>query len=72
MMNKGSPIFVYTFKAQHISAIRDKTGAIIEGADDEIVGTHYAFAMQQQLNDETNIMEWKLCELQIVGIEQMW
>jgi import inner membrane translocase subunit TIM44 len=72
IMDKGSPIFVYICKAQQFTSVRDRSGNLVEGSDDEIVACYYAFAMQQQLNDETQAMDWKVVEMQVVGMEHIW
>ncbi len=72
MLDKGMPVFVYICKAQHINVIKDRAGKVVEGGEDNIVACYYAFAMQQQLNDETSSMEWKIQEFQIVGLEPIY
>ena len=71
-MNKGAPIFVYTCQAQQINCTRDRTGEIVDGSDEEVVAVYYAFAMQLELVEETNDMEWRLVEFQVAGTQEMW
>ena len=72
VMDKGSPIFVYTCQAQQINCARNKAGEIVEGEEDSVVGVFYAFAMQLEFDESSNAMEWKVVELQVAGTQEMW
>lgn len=43
---ENEPLVVLTFSCQQINCVRDKTGAIVEGGEDDIQSVHYLWAMQ--------------------------
>jgi len=45
-MMENEPLVVLTFSCQQINCVRDKSGAIVEGGEDDIQSVHYLWAMQ--------------------------
>ena len=45
-MMENEPLVVLTFSCQQINCVRDKSGKIVEGAEDDIQSVHYLWAMQ--------------------------
>ena len=45
-MMEGAPLVVLTFSCQQINCVRDKSGKIVEGGEDDIQSVHYLWAMQ--------------------------
>lgn len=43
---ENEPLVVLTFSCQQINCVRDKSGAVVEGAEDDIQSVHYLWAMQ--------------------------
>ena len=45
-MMEGAPLVVTQFQCQQINCVRDASGVIVEGAEDDIQAVHYLWAMQ--------------------------
>ena len=45
-MMENEPLVVLTFSCQQINCVRDKSGKIVEGGEDDIQSVHYLWAMQ--------------------------
>jgi len=43
---ENAPLVVLTFSCQQINCVRDKSGKIVEGGEDDIQSVHYLWAMQ--------------------------
>jgi len=74
-MMENEPLVVLTFSCQQINCVRDKTGKIVEGGQDDIQSVHYLWAMQ--LGDKKFTTEdgreyskptWELRELVLRGM----
>lgn len=69
LMDKGSPVFIWTFHMQQVNCLRDKAGEIIEGAVDDIRTVCYALAVMKHPElEKTDGLEypWQVSELAIL------
>lgn len=49
---EDAPVLIVTFSAQQINCLRDKSGAVIEGAVDDIRAVYYVFAFVREVELE--------------------
>ena len=74
-MMEGEPLVVLQFSCQQINCVRNKTGEIVEGAEDDIQAVHYLWAMQLSNKDlitedgrEYAAYVWQLREMVLRGM----
>eukprot|EP00941_MAST-03F_sp_MAST-3F-sp1_P002622 g2622.t1 len=72
LVDKQPPIFVCGTLAQQINCIKNKEGKIVEGAEDEIRGVYYVVAMQREFDEKNSELIWRVQELQVQVLDQMW
>ena len=58
-----------TFNVQQIHCIKDKGGAVVDGADDDIRRVFYTWAFQ--LDDMSYDLNWQLVEMNVQGQMKM-
>merc|ERR1712166_1426448 len=68
VLEKG-PTLVVTFNVQQIHCIKDKAGAVVDGADDDIRRVFYTWAFQ--LDDMSQDLNWQLVEMNVQGQMKM-
>merc|ERR1712166_838885 len=68
VLEKG-PTLVVTFNVQQIHCIKDKAGAVVDGADDDIRRVFYTWAFQ--LDDMSHDLNWQLVEMNVQGQMKM-
>lgn len=52
---EDAPVLIVTFSAQQINCLRDRSGAIIEGAIDDIRSVYYVWAFVREVELEENV-----------------
>uniref|UniRef100_A0A0D6R7W3 Tim44-like domain-containing protein n=1 Tax=Araucaria cunninghamii TaxID=56994 RepID=A0A0D6R7W3_ARACU len=71
----NTPIIIIAFQTQQTFCVRDRTGKITEGGEDDIHTVYYAWAMQQMDAGEMGESEfyptWRLREMQQLGIQSL-
>lgn len=67
MMEHEGPIILVTYHVQLINCVKNKAGEIVEGAEDAIVAKFYTMAFKQTYDDETEVVDWKLIDIEISG-----
>jgi import inner membrane translocase subunit TIM44 len=72
LMDKGAPMFIWTFNTQQVNCLRDKDGEVVEGAVDDIRTVHYAMVVSRHPDLENLDLEypWIINELAIIGNQQ--
>ena len=72
LVERGPPIFVCSALGQQINCFRsEKTGEIVEGAEDDIRYVYYVFAMQRDYNEDMAALEWKVIEFRVQVMDKM-
>ena len=71
-IHKLGPIVVVQFMAQQINCLRDLKGEVVEGKDDEVVASFYAFALTKEVPEELEDdpyaePKWVVKEFALVG-----
>lgn len=61
-MDEG-PVLIFSFHAQQTKCVRDPTGKIVEGAEDNIVQSIYIFAMRRDTNIFDPLLAWQVLEI---------
>jgi import inner membrane translocase subunit TIM44 len=67
-MMRGVPVIVLQFQLQQINCVRDASGAVMEGAADDIQSVYYAWAMEQLPGSAEKPVRWRLNDLQVRGM----
>jgi hypothetical protein len=52
---EDTPVLIITFSAQQINCLRDTTGNVIEGAEDDIRAVYYVWAFVREVELEENV-----------------
>ena len=72
VVEKRGPMIVLSFVAQQLNCVRDKkTGEIVDGDDTSLHMNHYMFAVQQEYDEHTGALDWKVVEFVMQGSFQM-
>lgn len=66
-IHDGLPLVVLQFVVQQINCVRDRSGAVVEGAPDDIQSVYYVWAVEQQFDPETYTARWMLREMAVRG-----
>jgi predicted lipid-binding transport protein (Tim44 family) len=66
------PMLIFSFNTQQVTVIRDKSGKIVEGSEDDVERVHYVIAMvkDKELNPITG--GWKVMEIGIQASMKTW
>lgn len=52
---EDAPVLIVSFNVQQINCLRDKTGQVVEGKEDEIRAVYYVMAFVQDIEPEDNV-----------------
>lgn len=70
LLNENDPVLLVSFVTQQINCIRDRSGKIIEGAEDDIRSIFYIFALARNESEGVTLHcedAWQVVELAIQG-----
>lgn len=70
-MDEG-PVLVFVFNAQQTHCIRDRTGAVVEGSEDNIQQSMYMFAMRRNPAIFDPKLAWQVLEMNLVNSTPVW
>lgn len=65
----NGPTLVVTFNAQQVHCVKDKTGVVVDGGDDDIRSVFYTWVFQ--LDQDAYDLNWQLVEMQNMGSMKM-
>eukprot|EP00730_Choanoeca_flexa_P017671 TRINITY_DN8540_c0_g1_i3.p2 TRINITY_DN8540_c0_g1~~TRINITY_DN8540_c0_g1_i3.p2 ORF type:complete len:331 (+),score=77.02 TRINITY_DN8540_c0_g1_i3:1333-2325(+) len=70
-MDEG-PVLVFIFNAQQTHCVRDRSGAIIEGSEDNVQQSMYMFAMRRNPAIFDPVHAWQVLEMNILNSTAVW
>ena len=56
-------VMIFSFHAQQTKCVRDRTGKIVEGGEDNIEQSIYIFAMRRDPNVFDPLLAWQVLEI---------
>lgn len=71
MMEQG-PVLIYTFSTQQVVCVRDATGAIREGGEDNVQRVLYILAMRRDPGNFDPLGAWQVMEFTMAGSVETW
>ena len=66
------PLLIMTFTAQQTHCVRDATGAIRDGAEDQIERAYYVFAMRRDQSELDPLLAWQVMEVGVQASMATW
>jgi len=70
-MEEG-PVLIFSFVVQQTKCIRDNSGAIVEGAEDNVEQAIYIFAMRRDMNIFDPLLSWQVLEIGEQHSQPVW
>ena len=66
-LEDGTPTIKVTYVAQLINLIKNKEGEIVEGGHNDIRNKYWILLFQQEYNEDSGLVKWKVVELALAG-----
>ena len=66
------PVLIFSFNTQQVTVIRDHSGKITEGSEDDIERVYYVIAMVKDKESSPITDGWKVMEVGIQASTKTW